>query len=204
MGLEDTLTLNGFVVQGQIVQWVEQETRYRGVALRESWPLDKVDTPKAKELTQKMNVWFYRWYEPGKSYSLWMCPDVELTKDYCNYCLSEGIDIRVLVCKSRRSFPKVQNEFINNIESLITFQGYDYVSVALDYSTISDDLFHNTPSELEKFRKSLNDHGLFFSWKSLEEYIEVRNILIHKGEDLESSIDCCKIAVYLFDPMRWW
>ena len=195
----NTMTFNGFIIQGKAIEWIERETNYIGGASKESWILDGYDDPKAIALSKKVNSFFNVWYEVGKTFSLWVCPDFRLVVDYFKYCQVIKVDVRLLLCQSKRDEPKVPEGVIEILKSKMKLLGYDYVSPSFDYSTLSDELFINVHKELRKFRKMLNENGLFPSQELLNEYINHRTELINKEGDFEDSIDCCEVAIYLCD-----
>ena len=199
MNSDETFILNGFVVQGDVVdEWLGDETIYQGVALRESWPLRWVETPEAQDLTEKVESWFEFWNDGSSSYyGLWVCPDLVLVQEYCRYCLSLGMTIRVLAYQSYQTSPKIPEKVLPDIERLLHFLGYDYAGASFYYSMLPEEIYEDGLAEQKKFQAKLNENGLFSSWEDLTEFVRVRNRLIQEGVNLENCYNGVEHAIYL-------
>jgi|SRR5581483_2729597 len=195
---------NGLFVQGKRKEsFPAGLPSYKGGALREPWPLYGLDNPLARELTKATDKWFNYWYIADVSYSLNVCPDLTLAKKYVNCCRRLiNSDIRVLLCKSKRTFPKMSDVDIVEIETHVKFLGWDHLSVSFDFSTIAYEL-SDLSFRTEPFRKNLNENGLFPSFETLAEYVSARDELIKQGQcpDIEVDIELEKIALYEMDIM---
>ena len=197
--MQNQLFLNGFVVQGQPINWIAKASNYRGAAYRLSWPLSATNTPQARKLSMMTDEWFMRSYGQGH-FSLWVIPDTLFVKRYLTYCDSMGIEHRLLLCKSERIFPRASID--NKLKNYLRFLGWDYLTSALDYSPLLDELYSNMLGELEPLRGRLNDSGLFPDQESLRTYIAIRNSLINRGENLEHGLDFVEMCLYEIDPIH--
>jgi hypothetical protein len=150
-----------------------------------------------------MKPWFYRWYEKGKAYALWACPDLELIARYIQCCHILSLNIRLLLCSSVRKNPLLDESIVSTLKNYVMFLGYDNASVTFDYSTILDDLFYEPPLEIERYRSLLNDNGLFSTIDLFREYILKRNELAKITDRLENDINCNMFAVYELNLSRW-
>jgi hypothetical protein len=157
------IVVNGFVVQGNVSETLYRDIPYRGAAYRESWPLDDFNTPPAKAITAAVKEVFMRSHGE-KSFSLWVVPDADLVAEYVALCHEYGVEGRVLMCSSKRKYPRMDDHSMVKASSFI---GWDYVTPALDYSTIADDLFDGVP-KLHEFVAALNDFGLFEERESMQ------------------------------------
>jgi len=186
---------NGFLIQSQLKKIIFGDSSYQGLALRESWPLSNEFDEYSIELSSKLSIFFDGWYEDKKTFELWVCPDVDLICEYINHCNSLNLKIKAYIVSSLRKSPVVDVDKFNNLRIEKKTIGFDYVSTSFDYSSIHDELFVNVPNRLEDFANSLNSNGLFETFDDITSYVNLRNMLIKSGLDLENGSQMCCVKI---------
>jgi hypothetical protein len=177
MKISPLQVINGFVIQGSVIDVMTNNTSYRGGAYRKSWPLDEYEDTTSISLTRQMRDFFYKWQD--NKFALWICPDVNLVRNYNNACQNLGLETRVLACTTTFNSGGMYHFDSTNI------LGWDHVSPSFDYSTLADDFSCNGHISLQYFSQFLNTNGMFDDICSLEKYISYRLELIAQGENLE-------------------
>lgn len=113
------------------------------------------------------------------------CTDETYIRRYIDESRKNGIDFRLLLCATSRSFPLIENIGLGRKRELL---GYDYAdSGGSYYSCILNDIISKRIEEFKKIR--INKNGLFDSYEEAEEFDKYRNELISKntGYDFEEG-----------------
>lgn len=111
------------------------------------------------------------------------CTDETYVKKYVEESRKNGIDFRILLCATARSFPSIEKIALGRTGEIL---GYDYAySGGSYYSCILNDIISKRIEEFKQIR--INKNGLFDSYEEAEEFGRYRNNLIsaNSGYDFE-------------------
>ncbi len=126
-----TLQWDGYIVQRS----PPPESKYKGAASAEAWPLTFADTPQATELSEETKHHFYGYDEQGR-YLLWIVPSMDLALRYLRACESLKIRARLLACAT--SEPEVPTNAYRS-------PGWDIVSPSFSSSLIDVEVLSGDP-----------------------------------------------------------
>ena len=163
-----------YIKNGFIVQRKPNNCGYKGVE-NDNWYLNHMDC----------NEYFKKYYDEHIEFS-WnsnefvdCCNNIDFIIDYIKESIKKNINCRVILCETKRQYPRLPDNLNLNAE----FIGFDYAySGGSYYSTINNDTCLN--EILETKRITLNDNGLFDTENDLTEYVKARNEFMKKNPNV--------------------
>lgn len=207
-----TLIPNGVLVSRNCPQpEISRNSPYRGVAFGIPWPLgEQEDLDKQSlEMSESVKAILRSYPVEADSYPLEIISDTEIAQRYINACISNGIVVRVMLCETSRSFPRLDGRSTKKMQEQSTLLGYDYINNDFTYSAVYDDLNPSFSESAKELSLRLNQNGLFSDLDDLAYYIELRwkfaetedqlGILTHGStriSPLEDSIELIPCAVW--------
>lgn len=168
------LNCNGYIIQKKIM------TTYKGIE-GDNWYLNYCTKNSYFEEFYNANI-DKVWENPGY---VDCCADEIYMKRYIEESRKIGIDFRILLCATSRSFPSIEKIELGKIGEIL---GYDYAdSGGSYYSCILNDILSKRIEEFKKIR--VNKNGLFDTYEEAEEFGEYRKKLIssNSGYDFEEG-----------------
>ena len=189
--MDKTFYNNGYIVKSYNINLYKQiENNYNGIGRYTSWPLDDYNDDISVDLKDEANRnWFG--YDDKRIFTI---PNMDYVKKYVCHCNNLGVETFIMYIQST----------CNIITSLETpkssnFLGYDYSCGELDYSALYDDIWGDGESieQFINFRSILNDNGLFATYEDMQEYIEIRNMLMIQGVNLEDYYTLYPMRIFL-------
>lgn len=163
------------------------DTSYKGVAYGEAWPLQELSksdlSARESALVANIDSLMQLRFESGKE-PPGVVNDIQLAYDYAGCCQDRDIPVRLLLCATTSSYPRMDDAVVQRVTAQAQLIGYDYIGAGWGYSALYDDLYSESLlAELEQFTQLLNAYGLFDNEADLVRYIETRwRIVQQAGE----------------------
>lgn len=106
--------------------------------------------------------------------------DLPSAIQYCSLCINDGKSPRILYCEviDKNSTIGIPD---HRVSSCYTLLGYDYAYPNGDYySAVANDIIYSKGYLRHKWRKYLNEHGLFSSKDQIQLFVQERTALSNK------------------------
>lgn len=172
-------------------QRVVGASSYRGLCYGEPWPLarqkhipqNNTDLNRAVVELTTGNSLGYGIYPPA------VIVDLDVVSEYVQRCHTDGLQIRVLLCGTPRSWPLLTTADAQTAMNASLSVGFDYAYSTCDFSAVFSDLNPPPSPELQVLSTLLNQNGVFSSLADLQKYITARWDFITNAERRVSIIN---------------
>lgn len=123
----------------------------------------------------------------GRSQGYGMYPpaviaDLDVVSEYVQRCHIAGLQIRVLLCGTPRSWPLLTTTAAQAAINNSLTVGFDYAYSTCDFSAVFSDLNPPPSPELQALSTVLNQDGIFSNLADLQKYITARWDFIRNAE----------------------
>ncbi len=176
---------NGLLVTLAQPTWNFDNKEYRGVAYGKPWPLESLFAPHENQYDQDLiyavNSLIEGRYFGAVSDGIYppsVVADTALAVRYALRCLEWGIDTRILLCATDRSWPVMENNAAATMRQHSKVLGYDYAYSSCDFSPLALNEQELIDPALGLLPQQRNAFGLFDAKSEVATYIERRNMFM--------------------------
>lgn len=158
---------------------------YRGVAYGKPWPLEDLFAPHENQYDQGLicavNSLIEGRYLGAFSDGIYppsVIADTALAMRYILRCQDWGIDTRLLLCATDRSWPVMENKAAALLLPHSKVLGYDYAFSSCDFSPLALNEQELIDPALGLLPQQRNEFGLFDVKSEVERYVGRRNMFM--------------------------